>query len=104
MTLKKVPTKKAQLSIAMMKMGVYLSITDMRDFVIHLLIGSASSCSRLEQRAFRALSLTRNASGSNCTWSMVARIIGLEISSRRVVTVAFRADRGTAQTTSLRGR
>ena len=66
-------------------------------------MGCASSSTRRLQRPFSAASFTKKASGSNCTWSILARMIGWESSSTRCVIPVRRALRGTDHTTSRAG-
>ena len=63
---------------------------------IYLVNGWASSSILGGHLAFLAASLTTKASGLNCTWSMVARVIGLESSWVRVVAIARLAERDTS--------
>ena len=50
-------------------------------FYVPLVIGCANSSILADALAFLAAMLTLNASGLNCTWSIVSRIIGLANSS-----------------------
>ncbi len=67
----------------------------------YLARGTASSSTRLLARPLRADSFTRKALGSNWTWSILSRMIGLDRSSRRVFAVCRLADRLTCHITSL---
>lgn len=66
--------------------------------------GCARSFTRDDILAFFADSLTLNASGLNCTWSIDCRTIGCDKLFIRSDACTFTADLGTFHSTSLSGR
>ena len=85
-------------------MNNVLEAQSMKALVGQRVIGCASSSVLGVQRAFSALSFTLNASGSNCTWSIEARTIGLERSLTLALGIALVAARETLVSTSRKGR